>query len=97
MAVVAVGDFTDTQSVVELIRTHFGGKVSISTPPLIPEFPVPSHGEPRFSSFVESEAAGVSTLKISVYLFTDRMLCVFQPFLNGGDSSAVDWPYMCIN
>ncbi|XP_058100047.1 zinc protease PQQL-like [Magnolia sinica] len=26
MAVVAVGDFTDTQSVVELIRTHFGKK-----------------------------------------------------------------------
>ncbi|XP_058068278.1 zinc protease PQQL-like isoform X2 [Magnolia sinica] len=62
MAVVAVGDFTDTQSVVELIRTHFGGKVSISTPPLIPEFPVPSHGEPRFSCFVESEAGGSAVM-----------------------------------
>ncbi|XP_019051662.1 PREDICTED: zinc protease PQQL-like isoform X2 [Nelumbo nucifera] len=63
MAVVAVGDFSDTQSVVEMIRTHFGQKVSMpSPPPLIPYFPVPSHNEPRFSCFVESEAAGSAVM-----------------------------------
>ncbi|KAF8400960.1 hypothetical protein HHK36_014263 [Tetracentron sinense] len=65
MAVVAVGDFYDTQRVVELIKIHFGQKVSASgPPPLIPFFPVPSHMEPRFSCFIESESAGVSTQKI---------------------------------
>ncbi|KAK3161034.1 hypothetical protein QOZ80_1BG0070790 [Eleusine coracana subsp. coracana] len=59
MAVFAVGDFPDTQAVVELIKEHFGQKVPSSLPPpVIPEFPVPSHEEPRFSCFVESEAAG---------------------------------------
>lgn len=50
------------QSVVELIKAHFGQKVSVTgcSPP-IPDFPVPSHKEPRFSCFVESEAAGVSS------------------------------------
>ncbi|KAL5986243.1 hypothetical protein ACLOJK_014576 [Asimina triloba] len=62
MAVVAVGDFPDTQSVVGLIRTHFEGKVSISNPPLIPEYPVPSHDGPRFSCFVESEAGGSAVM-----------------------------------
>ncbi|EXB38800.1 putative zinc protease pqqL [Morus notabilis] len=57
MAVIAVGDFSDTQSVVELIKTHFGHKTSEPEPPLIPAFSVPSHEEPRFSCFVESEAA----------------------------------------
>jgi hypothetical protein len=48
------------QAVVELIKEHFGQKAPSSLPPLvIPEFPVPSHEEPRFSCFVESEAAGV--------------------------------------
>jgi hypothetical protein len=48
------------QAVVELIKEHFGQKAPPSLPPLvIPEFPVPSHEEPRFSCFVESEAAGV--------------------------------------
>ncbi|CAL5358910.1 unnamed protein product [Camellia sinensis] len=51
MAVIAVGDFSDTQSVVELIRTHFGDKSSSPDPPLLPLFPVPSHEEPRFSCF----------------------------------------------
>lgn len=46
---------------VELIKTHFGHKVSGCGPlPAIPDYPVPSHEEPRFSCFVESEAAGVS-------------------------------------
>ncbi|KAI5001139.1 zinc protease PQQL-like [Hordeum vulgare subsp. vulgare] len=59
MAVFAVGDFPDTQAVVELIKEHFGQKAPASFPPqVIPEFPVPSHIEPRFSCFVESEAAG---------------------------------------
>lgn len=98
MAVIAVGDFSDTQvalcnsymflyatkficgqifltmplslsvflwqNVVELIKTHFGDKISTPDPPLIPHFPVPSHKDPRFSCFVESEAAGVSVLWI---------------------------------
>ncbi|RLM93624.1 putative zinc protease PqqL [Panicum miliaceum] len=59
MAVFAVGDFPDTQAVVELIKEHFGQKAPAPLPPpVIPEFPVPSHEEPRFSCFVESEAAG---------------------------------------
>ncbi|MQL69481.1 hypothetical protein Taro_001782 [Colocasia esculenta] len=63
MAVVCVGDFENTQSVVELIRTHFGQKISLpSSPPVIPDFPVPSHEEPRFSCFVESEAAGSAVM-----------------------------------
>ncbi|XP_062090969.1 zinc protease PQQL-like isoform X1 [Humulus lupulus] len=62
MAVIAVGDFSDTQSVVELIKTHFGHKVSAPEPPLIPTFAVPSHEEPRFSCFVESEAAGSAVM-----------------------------------
>lgn len=48
------------QSVVDLIKAHFGHKFSAMPSPVIPYFPVPSHEEPRFSCFVESEAAGVS-------------------------------------
>ncbi|CAK9136275.1 unnamed protein product [Ilex paraguariensis] len=62
MAVIAVGDFPDTQSVVELIRNHFGNKISAPDPPFIPKFLVPSHEEPRFSCFVESEAAGSAVM-----------------------------------
>ncbi|KAL5573042.1 hypothetical protein UlMin_022639 [Ulmus minor] len=62
MAVIAVGDFSDTQSVVELIKTHFGHKSSVPEPPLIPTFSIPSHEEPRFSCFVESEAAGSAVM-----------------------------------
>lgn len=39
---------------------HFGQKCPERDPPLIPVFEVPPHEEPRFSCFVESEAAGVS-------------------------------------
>lgn len=53
-----------SQSVVELIKTHFRQKSSAPEPPLIPTFPVPSHEEPRCSCFVESEAAGVSPVKL---------------------------------
>ncbi|KAJ7973741.1 zinc protease PQQL-like [Quillaja saponaria] len=62
MAVIAVGDFSDTQDVVELIKTHFGQKNSAADPPVIPTFPVPSHEEPRFSCSVESEAAGSAVM-----------------------------------
>ncbi|KAF5935352.1 hypothetical protein HYC85_026481 [Camellia sinensis] len=75
MAVIAVGDFSDTQSVVELIRTHFGDKSSSPDPPLIPLFPVPSHEEPRFSCFVESEAAG-SAVMISCKMPVDELKTV---------------------
>ncbi|KFK27236.1 hypothetical protein AALP_AA8G355300 [Arabis alpina] len=62
MAVVAVGDFPDTKTVVDLIKTHFEDKRSSSEPPEIPVFPVPSHEETRFSCFVESEAAGSAVM-----------------------------------
>lgn len=76
MAVVAVGDFSDTKTVIELIRAHFGQKVSLSGPsPVIPDFPVPSHEEPRFSCFVESEAAG-SAVMISCKIPVDEMRTV---------------------
>ncbi|GLT79043.1 hypothetical protein SLA2020_505530 [Shorea laevis] len=56
MAVIAIGDFPDTKSVVELIKTHFGQKTSASNPTAVPNFPVPSHEQPRYSCFVDSEA-----------------------------------------
>ncbi|KAJ9547899.1 hypothetical protein OSB04_020442 [Centaurea solstitialis] len=62
MAVIAVGDFSDTKSVVELIKTHFGSKVSAVEYSEIPRFLVPSHEEPRISCFVESEAAGSAVM-----------------------------------
>ncbi|MCO5571807.1 hypothetical protein L7F22_025555 [Adiantum nelumboides] len=61
MTVVAVGDFPDTQSVVDLIRTHFEDKyadLNGEVPATIPVYPVPSHDEPRFSCFGEAEAGG---------------------------------------
>lgn len=75
MAVIAVGDFSDTQSVVELIRTHFAPKSSAHDPLPIPHFPVPSHEEPRFSCFVESEAAG-SAVMISYKMSVDELKTV---------------------
>ncbi|KAF5748513.1 putative Mitochondrial-processing peptidase subunit beta mitochondrial [Tripterygium wilfordii] len=62
MAVIAVGDFSDTESVVGLIKTHFGQKNSVPDPPPIPIFPVPCHEDQRFSCFVESEAAGTAVM-----------------------------------
>ncbi|KAL4334276.1 hypothetical protein GQ457_07G040060 [Hibiscus cannabinus] len=75
MAVIAVGDFPDTKSVVELIKTHFEEKISVSDPPNIPLFPVPSHEEPRFLCFVESEAAG-SAVMISYKMPADELKTV---------------------
>ncbi|XP_068652946.1 zinc protease PQQL-like [Aristolochia californica] len=62
MAVIAVGDFSDKQSVVDLIHMHFGQKVADTVPPQLPDFPVPTHEEPRFSCFVESEAGGSAVM-----------------------------------
>ncbi|KAL4571854.1 hypothetical protein LXL04_018620 [Taraxacum kok-saghyz] len=62
MAVIAVGDFSDTKSVVELIKTHFGWKVSANDYIEIPKFLVPSHEDPRISCFVESETAGSAVM-----------------------------------
>ncbi|KAK7399022.1 hypothetical protein VNO78_10197 [Psophocarpus tetragonolobus] len=75
MAVIAVGDFSDSQGVVELIKTHFGHKIPDPDPPLIPTFQVPSHDEPRFSCFVESEAAG-SAVMISYKMPADELKTV---------------------
>ncbi|GMP23664.1 hypothetical protein CsSME_00001181 [Camellia sinensis var. sinensis] len=75
MDVIAVGDFSDTQSVVDLLRTHFGDKSSSPDPPLIPLFLVPSHEEPRFSCFVESEVAG-SAVMISCKMPADELKIV---------------------
>lgn len=62
--------------------------MSAPEPPLLPHFPVPSHEEPRFSCFVESEAAGVSVLWIfhlnhvqyaskckSIYVAREKFTC----------------------
>lgn len=64
------------QSVVELIKAHFGYKTSPPDPPPIPYYLVPSHEEPRFSCFVESEAAGVSILFYSSSILSD-ILCFY--------------------
>ncbi|KDP33755.1 hypothetical protein JCGZ_07326 [Jatropha curcas] len=75
MAVIAVGDFSDTKSVVELIKMHFGAKYSEPEPPQIPIFQVPSHEESRYSCFVESEAAG-SAVMISYKMPADELKTV---------------------
>ncbi|PWA80900.1 insulinase (Peptidase family M16) protein [Artemisia annua] len=75
MAVIAIGDFSDTKSVVELIKTHFGGKASTTDALDIPRFLVPSHVEPRVSCFVESEAAG-SAVMISCKSQVDELRTV---------------------
>ncbi|GLJ23437.1 hypothetical protein SUGI_0443600 [Cryptomeria japonica] len=63
MAVVAVGDFPDTQGVVDLIKLHFEHKQCLpGPPPTIPVSNVPSHEEPRFSCFAEAEAGGSAVM-----------------------------------
>lgn len=58
------------QSVIELIKVHFGRKGSPPMPPIIPAFHVPTHEEPRFSCFVESEAGWVCLrILFSIFLF----------------------------
>ncbi|XP_039014704.1 zinc protease PQQL-like isoform X2 [Hibiscus syriacus] len=75
MAVIAVGDFSDTKSVIELIKTNFGHKYSAFDPPPIPQFKVPFHEDPRFSYFVEPEASG-SAVVISYKMQADGMKTV---------------------
>ncbi|KAL4301725.1 hypothetical protein GQ457_10G017130 [Hibiscus cannabinus] len=75
MAVIAVGDFSDTKSVIELIKTNFGHKYSALEPPPIPHFKVPSHDDPRFSYFVEPEASE-SAVMIAYKMQADEMKTV---------------------
>ncbi|VFQ83017.1 unnamed protein product [Cuscuta campestris] len=75
MAVIAVGDFPDTQSVVDLIKTHFGYKASPPDLPPLPYYPVPLHEETRFSCFVEPEADG-SAVMISCKMPADELKTV---------------------
>ncbi|KMT03255.1 hypothetical protein BVRB_8g197980 [Beta vulgaris subsp. vulgaris] len=70
MAVIAVGDFPDTKSVVELIIQHFGQIISPS-PPVTPEHVVPFHHKPRFSCLVEPEASG-SSVEINWKMHNDE-------------------------
>ncbi|KAE8698399.1 Mitochondrial-processing peptidase subunit beta [Hibiscus syriacus] len=75
MAVIAVGDFSDTKRVIELIKINFGHKYSALDPPPIPQFKVPPHEDPRFSYFVEPEASG-SAVVISYKMQEDEMKTV---------------------
>ncbi|KAI4380729.1 hypothetical protein MLD38_006890 [Melastoma candidum] len=75
MAIVAVGDFSDTESVVELIKTHFGEKEANFEYSPIPTFTVPGHEEPRFSYFVEREASG-SAVMISYKMSANELKTV---------------------
>ncbi|KAE9607599.1 putative processing peptidase [Lupinus albus] len=75
MAVIAVGDFSDAQDVVELIKIQFSEKIPAPDPPLIPTFHVPSHDMPRFSCFVESEADG-SAVMISYKMAAEELITV---------------------
>ncbi|RAL37125.1 hypothetical protein DM860_004047 [Cuscuta australis] len=75
MAVIAVGDFPDIQSVVDLIKTHFGYKASPPDLPPLPYYPVPLHEETRFSCFVEPEADG-SAVMISCKMPADELKTV---------------------
>ncbi|KAK9705868.1 hypothetical protein RND81_07G088100 [Saponaria officinalis] len=59
MAVIAVGDFPDTESIVELICEHFGQRSSPEPP--VTEVPdIPFHKEARFSCLAEPEASGTT-------------------------------------
>eukprot|EP00899_Mesostigma_viride_P018829 jgi/Mesvir1/26948/Mv20668-RA.1 len=65
MAVVAIGNFEDTQAVKDLIFKHFEG-VQPATPgpgPEIPTFGFEEHPEPRFSTFSDHE-----TLQTAVHV-----------------------------
>ncbi|KAI3421693.1 uncharacterized protein J3R85_011884 [Psidium guajava] len=75
MAVIAVGDFPDTQSVVDMIKTHFRQRGAMLDHQPIPTYSVPSHDEPRFSYSVECEAAG-SVVMISYKMPADDLKTV---------------------
>ncbi|XP_074269178.1 zinc protease PQQL-like [Silene latifolia] len=59
MAVIAVGDFPDTESIVELISEHFGQRNS-PDPPVTQVLDIPFHKDARFSCLAEPEAAGTT-------------------------------------
>ncbi|XP_021860861.2 zinc protease PQQL-like isoform X1 [Spinacia oleracea] len=59
MAVIAVGDFPDTESVVKLISQQFG-QMNSPVPPITQEPNIPFHHKARFSCLVESEASGTT-------------------------------------
>ncbi|KAG0557873.1 hypothetical protein KC19_11G163400 [Ceratodon purpureus] len=65
MAIVAVGDFPNTEDVVELIKCHFEERkphTEYKSLVTIPTFPVPCHEEPHFSCFGETEAGGSAVM-----------------------------------
>lgn len=70
MAVIAVGDFPDTESVVELITQHFG-KMNSPAPPITRESKIPFHDDTRFSCLVEPEASG-TTVEINWKMGNDE-------------------------
>lgn len=70
MAVIAVGDFPNTESVVGLIREHFGQKHSLKSP-VIPITKVPHVAEMRCSCFAEPEAGG-TTVEINWMMSNDE-------------------------
>lgn len=74
--------YDELQSVVELIKHHFGDRKPhdrgnvLST---IPLFPVPSHNEPHFSCFAEAEADGVSVnFILFLVLIHEPILLIFE-------------------
>ncbi|KAL8153832.1 hypothetical protein V2J09_011592 [Rumex salicifolius] len=75
MALVAVGDFVDCQSVIELIKEHFGS-IPSADPQLIPVIEVPFHKEPRYSCLVESEASGVT--RVRLHGFSEREINIVK-------------------
>eukprot|EP00850_Spirogloea_muscicola_P005254 SM000023S07710 [mRNA] locus=s23:983129:990756:- [translate_table: standard] len=86
MAVVAIGDFEDTETVVEMIKDHFSGKTAAAsegpaTP--IPFFPFVPHTEPRFSTLAEKEAGG-SAVMVSFKQPSEEMVTVddYRRFLS---------------
>ncbi|XP_021725006.1 zinc protease PQQL-like isoform X1 [Chenopodium quinoa] len=71
MAVIAVGDFPNTESVVELIAQKFGHIISPEPPIISPGPKIPFHGETRFSCLVEPEASG-TTVEINWKMLNDE-------------------------
>ncbi|XP_057536975.1 zinc protease PQQL-like isoform X1 [Amaranthus tricolor] len=75
MAVVAVGDFPDTESVVELIIQHFGQITNSSAIPIAPEHKIPFHDKTRFLCLAEPEASG-TTVEINWKMQNDELRTV---------------------
>lgn len=60
-----------------MIKTHFRQKGAVLDHQPIPTYSVPSHDRPRFSYFVEREAAGVSACLIFSFVH-DISLCLLS-------------------